>query len=486
MPRFASKGRYMEYGILSFIAIAVVWFLSKMDTSAAMLMIVASLGLSMALFCFTNLYIGFYTLIGMGFIIASLDRMLAGRLPLTSILLLLPCILICLVFFNGMREKNSSWMSWHPIVYFYFLLTAYMVVEIFNPQMHSLLGWLSAFWQRLSYIFLLIISCYLFKDLKSIRFFFKFVIGSFFITALYGCVQQWFGLSSFDSRWIHSDPHIYGLFSLPAGGIRKFSFLTDPANFGTLMASSALATLVLIFGPFSKRNKAILSIFVVIILLGMSYSGTRTANVMMVAGLALYILMTLYQRRTQVLAIITGASLLFILYVPIYGNVTLNRFRSAFNEPTDDASYNIRTVHRHMMQSYMYQYPFGGGINTAGAPGEKYNPHHRLAGFPPDSAYFSKALQEGWFGLALQCLFLFMILFYCVHYFYKCRNEEIRTYYASMATMLFASFLGAYAQFTISSVPQSLIFVPFLACIVKLHTFDTPELSKNLQKSQNP
>jgi hypothetical protein len=187
-----------------------------------------------------------------------------------------------------------------------------------------------------------------------------------------------------------------------------------------------------------------------------------------------------------VLAIITGASLLFILYVPIYGNVTLNRFRSAFNEPTDDASYNIRTVHRHMMQSYMYQYPFGGGINTAGAPGEKYNPHHRLAGFPPDSAYFSKALQEGWFGLALQCLFLFMILFYCVHYFYKCRNEEIRTYYASMATMLFASFLGAYAQFTISSVPQSLIFVPFLACIVKLHTFDTPELSKNLQKSQNP
>jgi hypothetical protein len=126
----------------------------------------------------------------------------------------------------------------------------------------------------------------------------------------------------------------------------------------------------------------------------------------------------------------------------------------------------------------MHSHPFGGGVNTVGGPGAKYNPDHFLAGFPPDGAYFGTALNVGWVGLALECIFYFIVLVYCVHYFYKCRNKEIKTYYAVMAAMLFSLFLGAYAQFTVSSVPQSLLFTAMLAIIIKLHTFDTPELSK--------
>ncbi len=239
------------------------------------------------------------------------------------------------------------------------------------------------------------------------------------------------------------------------------------------------ALVLLVMGPFKKRTKRWLGIFTVIIILGMSYSGTRTANFMLVAGLALYILMTIYQKSTQVLAGVTGILLLFVLYAPIYGNITLNRFRSSFDgTPSEDASYNVRLIHRSMMQPYMHQHPFGGGVNTAGVPGAKYNPHHFLAGFPPDGAYFATALNTGWVGLALDCVFYFVILLYCVHYFYACRSREIKTYYAAMAASLFSLFLGADAQFTISSVPQSLIFIPLLAVIIKLHTFDKPELSK--------
>jgi hypothetical protein len=244
------------------------------------------------------------------------------------------------------------------------------------------------------------------------------------------------------------------------------------------MAAGSLAALILLLGTSNRRKKIFLGISVLVILLGMSYSGTRTANIMILAGLALYILMTMYHKRTQVLAVAAGFLFLFILYVPIYGNVTLNRFRSAFKgTPSGDASYDIRLVHRRMMQPYMHSHPFGGGVNTAGTPGTKYNPHHFLAGFPPDGAYFDVALETGWVGLALECFFEFSILFYCVYYFYKCKNEEIRTYYAVMASMLFSLFLGAYAQFTISSIPQSFIFVAFLAIIMRLHTFDTAELS---------
>jgi len=474
--------------VISFAAVLASVLSLNMGLTFDALMVIAGLGLSLAVLFFFHERVWFYMIISLGFAAGAMERVFMGKYPFTSIVLGLPCVLICLVFIKEAKRRDFSWIPGHPILYVYLLLTAYLVVEIFNPQMDSFLGWFSAFWQRLAYLFFLLVSCYIFRDLRSIRFFFKFFIVAIFLTALYGCVQQWIGLSPFDARWVHSDPHIYGLYSLPGGGLRKFSFLSDPANFGTLMAGGTVAALILfVMGPFTRRRKVLLGIFTIIILLGMSYSGTRTANFMIVAGLGLYILMTMYMRRTRILACVAGISFLLVLSVPIYNNVTLNRFRSAFNgSPTDDPSYDTRLIHRNMMQPYMHQHPFGGGVNTAGNPGAKYNPHHYLAGFPPDGAYFATALNLGWVGLILDCTFFFLILFYGVHYFYKCQNKEIKTYYAVAAVFLFSLFLGSYAQFTITSVPQSLIFIPFIAAIIKLHTFDTPELSKNLQKSQNP
>lgn len=473
----SQNNHWLEYGFLSLTAILLVLLSLKVSPAISLGIAALGFGLTMLAAFFVNIEIGFYSLIALGFLVASLDRMTGNRLPLISSILMIPFLLFTIMLFKEGRKKESSWFVWHPIVYVYLLMTAYLIFEIFNFQMDSFLGWLSAFWQRVAYILFFFVACYIFKDLKRIRFFFMFAITAIFLTGLYGCIQQWVGLTPWDRRWL-SDPRIYGLFSLPGQGLRKFSTLSDPANFGTLMAGGTVATVILFLGSFQKKIKILLAIFTVFISLGMSYSGTRTANLIMAAGLALYILMTLYKKRTQIAAFLGGLAFLFILYAPIYGNVTLNRFRSAFYSPEDDASYNVRLIHREMMQPYMHRYPFGGGVNTVGAPGAKYNPNHFLAGFPPDGAYFSVALQMGWVGFAINCLFDFLICAFCVHYFYKCKNEEIKTYYAAMVGMLFALFLGEYAQFTVSSIPQSLIFVPFLACIVKLHTFDTPNQQK--------
>lgn len=474
---FYGTGKIFKYGLAVFLALLIAVLAYKMGDKALIILTAACMGLIIVLLCYAHIETGFYLVIGLGFIVADAERYFMDAYPFTSIVLAIPCLLICLLLFKEMRKKEFDKLPSHPIIYIYFLLTAYLLIEIFNPQMESLLGWLSSFWQRLSYLFLLFISCYIFKDLKSIRFFFKFFIAAIFITAFYGCLQQWFGLPSFDARWVYDNPTVAGLYSLPGSGLRKFSSMTDPANFGTLMAAGALATLVmLIMGPFKRRTKMLLGVFTIIILLGMSYSGTRTANLMLVAGIVLYILMTIYHKRTKILAISAGLIFLFILYAPIYGNVTLNRFRTAFTSPpSENASYETRLIHRRMMQPFMHEYPFGGGVNTAGVPGKKYNPHSFLAGFPPDGAYFGMALETGWVGLALNCIFFFMILVYCVHYFYRCKNIEIKTYYGAMTLFLFSLFLGADAQFTISSVPQSLIFIPLLAIIAKLHTFDVPD-----------
>lgn len=472
-------GKWATFGIASLIAIIIAKFSFDLGSTFNMLIIAMGFGLVMVSATFIKIEIGYYSIIFFGFLVGSLDRIFLSRFPFISIILMISILLLLLLFIKEIGgNKDFSWISWHPLIYCYFFTTVYMIVEIFNPDMESFLGWISAFWQRIAYTAFLFIALYILKDLSRVRFFFKCILGAVFITALYGCIQQWHGLSSFDMRWVYSDPHIYGLFSLPGGGLRKFSFFSDPANFGTFMAASAGGTLIfLIRGKFTLKQRIMVIFFALIIVLGMSYSGTRTGNITLFASLGIYILMTLYQKRTQFLALIAVFSFLAIMYVPIYGNVTLNRFRSAFST-SDDASLNVRLVHREMFQPYMHRHPFGGGINTAGAGGAKYNPHHFLAGFPPDGAYFAVALQQGWIGLAINCIFDFLIISFCVHYFYKCKNEEIKTYYAVMVAVLFALFLGAYAQYTITSVPQSFVFISFLALIAKLHTFDTPKLSK--------
>src|SRR5205085_4667874 len=120
----------------------------------------------------------------------------------------------------------------------------------------------------------------------------------------------------------------------------------------------------------------------VILMLGMAYSGTRTTNIMLPAGLCLYALLTITDKKTLVTVFVAILGMAFIFFGPIQ-NGTINRMRTTFD--TKDESANVRDINRKYIQPYIYSHPLGGGIATAGVLGEKYNPGHPLAGFPPDS-----------------------------------------------------------------------------------------------------
>jgi len=444
-----------SFGIIAISACVVIFFLF------------------LVVFSIHDLNFGYYSMIVLGFLLAFIDRATGSKFPLYSVIFLMPFALFIFLIVRGVFHDQRLKIERHVIIYLYFLTILYTIAQVFNPQMGSLMGWLSYFRQSMSVTALLLVSLYLFKDLRSIRFFLRFLMGAIFITALYGCIQQWIGLSASDRSWVYNDPRILDLFGLPGGGIRKFSFLTDPANFGTLMAAGVIATLILSWESLYRKSKLMWGVSTVIIFCGMSYSGTRTASIMVVAGLSLYFVMTIYQKRTQMLAIGAGLLFLFIMNVPIYGNATINRFKSAFKAPTHDASLDVRLINREKIRPYIYNHPFGGGLNTAGSGGYKYNPHHFLASIPPDSSLVADLMETGWVGLFLQLSFLTVILAYAVHYYYRCRNMEIKTYYVIIATTLFAlGFIGAYAQYTLMTVPQIFLFIPFIAIVVKLHTFD--------------
>lgn len=476
---FSKPWKGIVYGLVCLIFLILFGFIGLEEPFVPMIAVGACFALLFIALTFYDLRFGFYGMIGFGFLLAFLDRMTHSSLPMYSFFFLLPFALFMVVTVETIFQRRRFKVERHLLLIAYLVMFAYGIFEVFNPQMGSFLGWVSYFRQSLSLLILLFVCLYFFKDLKSVRFFFQFMIGAIFITAVYGCIQQWFGLAPWDRQWVYGNPDVLGLYSLYGLGIRKFSFLTDPANYGSLLAAGAIATLIFALESEKKTKKIVLFFFTAVILLGMSYSGTRTANIMVVAGLALYIMITLYRKRTWVFTLMAGFVFLFILYAPIYGNVTLFRIRTAFRSPTNDASLNVRFINRERMRPYIQSHPFGGGVNTTGAGGAQYNPNHFLASIPPDSSLVANMMETGWVGLALHLIFLFLLLAYAIHYYYTCQNREIKSYYIIMATMLFSlGLVGAYAQYTLINVPQIFVYIPFIAIIIKLHTFDMPELSK--------
>jgi len=202
-------------------------------------------------------------------------------------------------------------------------------------------------------------------------------------------------------------------------------------------------------------------------LLGMAYSGTRTANAMFVAGIAIYILLTLNNKTTRIFAIVAGSLFIILIYGPFYGNATLNRFRTTFTA-TQDASYKVREQNRAFIQPYIYSHPIGGGLMTTGAGGLRFNPGHYLAGFPPDSGYLKKALETGWIGLAIICALYYVIVMSGVKGYFNCNEPRSKILYAAATAAIFTFYIAEFAQDAIGQITDLVVYYPLIAIILKL------------------
>jgi hypothetical protein len=297
------------------------------------------------------------------------------------------------------------------------------------------------------------------------------------IIAAYGVKQQWFGLFNFEKLWLLTDPEILQLF-FQGGFLRKFSFLNDPAAFGVVCAVFALFTLVLAVRIRPWKIKYFLYFCTVISLLGSAYSGSRTCNLMLVAGIIAYAIFTLNERRTY--AFIIGSVIVgvFLLYGPYQNMPVIVRIKTTF-QGTKDPSALLRDYNRARIRPYILAHPIGGGLNTSGAEGWVYNDGHILSHFRPDSGYMKVLVEQGWIGLALQLVFYFLFLKKSVECFYRAKNTYIKNIYIALTVSLFALVVGQYSQVAIAQYPLTLFYYSALAIIQKLILYDSSSNPEN-------
>jgi cell division protein FtsW (lipid II flippase) len=290
------------------------------------------------------------------------------------------------------------------------------------------------------------------------------------LTGLYGCIQQWHGLFGFEVNWVMASEKRFGLIYIN-GNFRKFSTMSDPTGFSVVMASCAVFFLILAGNKRKTFNKLMLIIGSVIMLLGMIYTGTRTASVMAVGGIVMFVLLTFNKRKTRTFALFAGIIFAVLVYGPFYGNASLNRFRTSFIGSQDE-SYKVREMNRAFIQPYIYSHPIGGGLGTTGGSGLQYYPDHYLAGFPPDSGYLKKALETGWIGLILNCILYFTILKYGVTGMFRSKSRKRKLLYAAAVSAIFSFYIAEFAQEAIGQITDMVVYYPLIAILLRLRNFD--------------
>ena len=440
------------------------------------LIIGAILGLSFVLLILAFPLVGFYFCFILSFFIFDLIRFFNTELPLVVALDVLSYLTFAGVLINKVIKKEPFWKNCRsPIVVMYVIVLLYFIFQFFNPNGGSNELYFLSSRRFIALLLFMYCAIQLFKDYKTIKQFFIVLLILSVIAGLYACYQQWFGLPKFELDYMFSDPDRLqiALFYMTLGSLRKASFLSDCSAFGLMMSGTAIIALAFFLKlKTSFKNRLILGISVIILGLGMSFSGTRTATIMLIAEIALYMLMTITELKTMIFFCFFALLFIAVMIAPPYGNKTIPRLRSTFD--FEDASLNVRNVNRHDIQPYIYTHPIGGGVRTTGVVFEKYNEGHPLAGFPTDSGLLTLVLELGWVGLLLQCVTYFVFLQQGVHAYYKSRDPTFKILLLASTISLFGYVIAQYSQIAISQVPSAFVFYSLIAVIIRL-----PQIEKS-------
>lgn len=457
--------------VLTILVLGITYCITQLGGTNGVLIAGIIVASGVGIYSLINFEFGFYVSIVLGFVIFFVGRLTNDAIPGALIVdIQINANFLGLIIHKVVNKEAFFKNASHTITWAYLLYTIFLFGQLFNPYMNSVDGWVLVFRKFSQFMMTYFIALNIFKSYKKIRFFFIFWASCALFAGAYGCYQQWFGLFDFETEWIWSVPGRAGLYALDGGGFRKFSTLSGPASYGTIMGASALLLGILTMKQKIYSRKILLLAATVFVVLGMAYSGTRTAYFIFFSGAVLYILMTITNRSTMITACLFFMTFVVIMWGPIYGNATINRIRSTFN--TDDSSLEVRDVNRKHIQPYIYGHPIGGGVATSGVQGQKYNPTHYLAGFPPDSGFIKTAIETGWVGFFFQCLLYCIILLASVRIFYRANNKTAKLYSLAAVVTIFSFVISQYGQVSIGQIPDFFLFYTLLAVIVSLRNLN--------------
>ena len=386
--------------------------------------------------------------------------------------------LILITFFWHQRfRRDWSFMS-QPVSILLLIWFVYCLLMVLNPVADSQLAWLYSFRTMAMAMLMYYVFVYFVNSIRLIRIVIITWLSLSAFAAVYALKQEYIGFAQFEINSISDELNTLLLFI--DGRWRKFSIFGDPVAFSYNMVIGCMICISLF--PLAKKRwqKLGLAAMVILFLRAMLLSGTRGAYVLVPAALALYFILNF---KMKMLPYVIMAALLLVVAIRIpTSNPTLYRFQSAFR-PTNDASFNVRTMNQQRIKPYILSHPFGGGLGAAGASGVRFSPNSYLAGFPPDSGYVRLAVETGWLGLLIFCLLVFAALVTGILNFFAIKSQELKGYCLSMVIAVFILNIGNYPQEAIIQFPTNILFYAAMALMIAAYRIDKKQTTLASQQT---
>ena len=403
---------------------------------------------------------GIITLIIVSFFINYSSRLLPETTPIGLVMDALTYLLILGFFIKMKNDKQWAYFD-NPITYFILIWIGYNLFEILNPDSPSILEWVYTVRTVGVIMLMYFIFLYHIRGRDFIKLLIKIWLALEVIAAISGIQQEFFKLFPFEHDWLYRNPERFKLLFI-GGHLRKWGIFSDPVVFAYNMVAAALLCVALMFGPIKTSKKVILGAMAALFIFVMLYTGTRASYVIIPAGLSMLFILK-FNKRLLFLAIIGGLMFGVLIRIPT-SNPTLARFQSAFR-PSRDASFEERARNQARIKPFILSHPIGGGLGAVGVWGQRFAPHSYLASFPPDSGYVRVAVEMGWIGLLLFCIFNFVIMYKGIQYFYLIRDPELKTYCLAMILIIFAFDVGNFPQQALVQYPSNILFYLAMALL---------------------
>lgn len=456
--------------VLWVLLVPILTYVASLDLKIGVAMVVGIIGMAICLVCVINYKLGYYIFITITLILPLLERISGSSQSVGVVMdgLLISTLLGCILRRGDKSVKKVQFMKDALLISFY-LYTLLLIIQIANPSGHRILAWFIFFRVFARNMIFLGIGLHVFNNMKDVRTFFKFWIAICTAAAIYACLQQWFGLMPYEKAFIAKYPKMFNT-TIIISGIRIFSFMSDAASFGIIMACNIIICLILLTAKLSSlslKKKLLLIVSIILQALALGYSGTRTGYVMLPVGLLLFLLTTLRNRNTILIAIAFGFTGLVILFGPFHSNGTVIRIRTAFLGK-QDASMDVRDENRHRIQPYIYDHPLGGGVMTTGGNGQLFYPGHPVANLQTDNGYLRAVLETGWLGVLLVAANFFLLICIAIRNYFRIEGEVNKLLMLGIAASMLEMALAQYAQDASTLVESSIMLNALTAIAIKV------------------
>jgi len=454
----------------------IALILAKLEIMGVGLLLALIIGAVYIYILLNNPILGFYTAIGLNFVILGLARYVTG-LPLGFVIDGIMVLTFLAIIFSRFRER----INWSPankdITILAGIWLGYCIFQLANPEARSVEAWIAGRGIGFYFFFFIILTFMLINTNKRLDTF-LYVWGVFSIIAtLKGMMQLFFGVDYAEQAWLNAggaETHI--LF----GKLRVFSFFSDAGQFGANQGFSGVVAII-----YSMTKKGLPKIFFITVgilgLYGMMISGTRGAISVPLAGF-----MTFFVLRKNIRVLSFGILFIAIIFVFFKyttianGNDQIRRMRGAFDP--NNKSLQVRLDNQKILKGYLASRPFGGGIGHAGDKAQRFLPNAFLSHVATDSWYVLIWAELGIVGLIFHLFLLFYVIGKASYkVMFKIRDPITKLKIGALISGMAGVMVASYGNAIFGGMPTALLIYASMAIMSNPETFEN-DANKNLPK----